>query len=256
MSDTYDLLVIGGGINGAGIARDAAGRGLRVLLVEKDDLASHTSSASTKLVHGGLRYLEHYEFRLVADHQGLVLGADLIEQAFGAFHVHQRVVGAMGDQGRAGDVGGDAFHGEGFERFRRIDRRVVDRHVQRRLRGNLGQPGLQRRPAVAGLRGKSVDGRLHPVDEGQLSDESLGFVDEKRVVALADSKEELAPHKVLTRVGVEQICEVVEPRKGAPVRGGVRIEEGMGVHQDGRYHPPGARLAGERRGRSGTEEGE
>ena len=67
MSEPYDLLVIGGGINGAGIARDAAGRGMRVLLVEKDDLASHTSSASTKLVHGGLRYLEHYEFRLVAE---------------------------------------------------------------------------------------------------------------------------------------------------------------------------------------------
>jgi glycerol-3-phosphate dehydrogenase len=64
---TYDLAVIGGGINGAGIARDAAGRGLSVLLVEKDDLASHTSSWSTKLVHGGLRYLEHYEFRLVAE---------------------------------------------------------------------------------------------------------------------------------------------------------------------------------------------
>ncbi|WP_283147569.1 glycerol-3-phosphate dehydrogenase [Silvimonas soli] len=61
----YDLLVIGGGINGAGIARDAAGRGLSVLLCEKDDLASHTSSASTKLIHGGLRYLEHYEFGLV-----------------------------------------------------------------------------------------------------------------------------------------------------------------------------------------------
>jgi glycerol-3-phosphate dehydrogenase len=61
----YDLLVIGGGINGAGIARDAAGRGLRVLLCEKDDLASHTSSASTKLIHGGLRYLEYYEFGLV-----------------------------------------------------------------------------------------------------------------------------------------------------------------------------------------------
>ena len=67
MNEAYDLLVIGGGINGAGIARDAAGRGLRVLLVEKDDLASHTSSASTKLVHGGLRYLENYEFRLVAE---------------------------------------------------------------------------------------------------------------------------------------------------------------------------------------------
>lgn len=61
----YDLLIIGGGINGAGIARDAAGRGLRVLLCEKDDLASHTSSASTKLIHGGLRYLEHYDFALV-----------------------------------------------------------------------------------------------------------------------------------------------------------------------------------------------
>jgi len=62
-----DLLVIGGGINGAGIARDAAGRGLSVTLVEKADLASATSSSSSKLVHGGLRYLEHFEFRLVAE---------------------------------------------------------------------------------------------------------------------------------------------------------------------------------------------
>ncbi|MGE5652398.1 MAG: glycerol-3-phosphate dehydrogenase, partial [Bacillota bacterium] len=60
-----DLLVVGGGINGAGIARDAAGRGLSVVLCEKDDLASHTSSASSKLIHGGLRYLEYYEFGLV-----------------------------------------------------------------------------------------------------------------------------------------------------------------------------------------------
>lgn len=60
-----DLLVVGGGINGAAIARDAAGRGLRVVLCEKDDLAQHTSSASSKLIHGGLRYLEHYEFGLV-----------------------------------------------------------------------------------------------------------------------------------------------------------------------------------------------
>ena len=62
---TYDLLVVGGGINGAGIARDAAGRGLSVLLCEQDDLAAHTSSASTKLIHGGLRYLEYREFGLV-----------------------------------------------------------------------------------------------------------------------------------------------------------------------------------------------
>ena len=65
--EIYDLLVIGGGINGCGIARDAAGRGLRVLLVEQDDLASATSQWSSKLIHGGLRYLEYYEFRLVAE---------------------------------------------------------------------------------------------------------------------------------------------------------------------------------------------
>ncbi len=63
----HDLLVIGGGINGAGVARDAAGRGLSVLLAEAGDLAAATSQWSTKLVHGGLRYLEHYEFRLVGE---------------------------------------------------------------------------------------------------------------------------------------------------------------------------------------------
>lgn len=63
----YDIVVIGGGINGAGIAADAAGRGLRVLLAEADDLAGATSSASSKLIHGGLRYLEHYAFRLVRE---------------------------------------------------------------------------------------------------------------------------------------------------------------------------------------------
>ncbi|HSD38229.1 MAG TPA: glycerol-3-phosphate dehydrogenase [Rhodocyclaceae bacterium] len=61
----FDLVIVGGGINGAGIARDAAGRGLKVLLVEREDLAQHTSSASTKLIHGGLRYLENFEFSLV-----------------------------------------------------------------------------------------------------------------------------------------------------------------------------------------------
>lgn len=64
---SFDLVVIGGGINGAGIARDAAGRGLRVCLVEQSDLAAYTSSASTKLIHGGLRYLEYREFRLVRE---------------------------------------------------------------------------------------------------------------------------------------------------------------------------------------------
>ncbi len=65
--DSFDILVVGGGINGAAIARDAAMRGASVLLVEKDDLAAHTSSASSKLIHGGLRYLEYYRFRLVRE---------------------------------------------------------------------------------------------------------------------------------------------------------------------------------------------
>jgi glycerol-3-phosphate dehydrogenase len=66
-AERYDLVIVGGGINGAGIARDAAGRGLRVLLCEKGDLAAATSAWSSKLIHGGLRYLEHFEFRLVAE---------------------------------------------------------------------------------------------------------------------------------------------------------------------------------------------
>ena len=64
---SFDLAIIGGGVNGCGIARDAAGRGLKVVLVEQGDLAQATSSASTKLFHGGLRYLEYYEFRLVRE---------------------------------------------------------------------------------------------------------------------------------------------------------------------------------------------
>src|SRR5277367_1888413 len=64
---SFDLILVGGGINGVGIARDAIGRGLAVLLCEKDDLAQGTSSRSGKLVHGGLRYLEYYEFRLVRE---------------------------------------------------------------------------------------------------------------------------------------------------------------------------------------------
>ena len=63
----YDLLVVGGGINGVGIARDAAGRGLKVLLGERGDLGGATSSASSKLIHGGLRYLEQLQFRLVSE---------------------------------------------------------------------------------------------------------------------------------------------------------------------------------------------
>ena len=67
MSEIFDILIIGGGINGAGIARDASGRNLKVCLVEKNTIGSATSSWSTKLIHGGLRYLENYEFRLVRE---------------------------------------------------------------------------------------------------------------------------------------------------------------------------------------------
>src|SRR5947208_10360313 len=66
-SGMVDLFVVGGGVNGAGVARDAAGRGLSVVMCEKDDLAQGTSSRSGKLVHGGLRYLEYFEFRLVRE---------------------------------------------------------------------------------------------------------------------------------------------------------------------------------------------
>ena len=64
-ADIFDVFIVGGGINGCGIAREAVGRGFSVCLAEMNDLASGTSSGSTKLVHGGLRYLEYYEFRLV-----------------------------------------------------------------------------------------------------------------------------------------------------------------------------------------------
>ena len=63
----HDLFIIGGGVNGCGVARDAAGRGLSVVLTEMKDLGSATSSSSTKLFHGGLRYLEFFEFRLVKE---------------------------------------------------------------------------------------------------------------------------------------------------------------------------------------------
>ena len=70
MTATFDLLIVGGGVNGCGIARDAAGRGLSTLVVEKGDLASATSSGSTKLFHGGLRYLEHFEIKMVREALG------------------------------------------------------------------------------------------------------------------------------------------------------------------------------------------
>ena len=78
------IVVIGGGINGAGIARDAAGRGYKVCLLEQGDLAQATSSSSTKLIHGGLRYLEHYAFRLV---EGILAGTICSAAAGPSYHL-------------------------------------------------------------------------------------------------------------------------------------------------------------------------
>ena len=77
--DKFDLVVVGGGIHGAAVARDAAGRGLKVMLAEKCDYACATSSASSKLIHGGLRYLEHLEFKLVRE--SLTERAELLKVA-------------------------------------------------------------------------------------------------------------------------------------------------------------------------------
>jgi glycerol-3-phosphate dehydrogenase len=99
-----DVLVVGGGINGAGIARDAAGRGLRVLLCEKDDLAQHTSSASSKLIHGGLRYLEQYQFGLVR--KALAEREVLLKSAPHIMHPLRFVMPQRGGDGRAGGASG------------------------------------------------------------------------------------------------------------------------------------------------------
>lgn len=104
-----DLLVVGGGINGAGIARDAAGRGLRVVLCEKDDLARHTSSASSKLIHGGLRYLEQYEFgqvrKALAEREVLLKSAPHIMHPL-RFVMPQRTGEGPAGEGRFGQPRG------------------------------------------------------------------------------------------------------------------------------------------------------
>ena len=113
MTDPVDIFIIGGGINGCGIARDAAGRGLSVALAEMNDLASATSSASTKLFHGGLRYLEYLEFRLVRE--ALIERENLLE-CDAAYRVADAVCAALsqghavrgGDAGLADAVGRDA----------------------------------------------------------------------------------------------------------------------------------------------------
>ena len=98
---TYDLFIIGGGVNGCGIARDAAGRGLKVFLAEQGDLAIGTSSASTKLIHGGLRYLEHYEFRLVRE---ALIEREVLLQGRAAHHL-AAALRAAASQGPAAVAG-------------------------------------------------------------------------------------------------------------------------------------------------------
>ncbi|MDP2809202.1 MAG: FAD-dependent oxidoreductase [Rhodocyclaceae bacterium] len=88
----FDLLVVGGGINGAGIARDAAGRGVKTALVDQGDFGGATSSASTKLIHGGLRYLEYYEFRLVKGSHIVVPRVHEGEHAYILQNVDKRVI--------------------------------------------------------------------------------------------------------------------------------------------------------------------
>ena len=100
--EIVDLLVIGGGINGAGIARDAAGRGLSVILCEKDDLAEGTSSRSGKLVHGGLRYLEYYEFRLVRE---ALIEREVLLRSGAAHHLADALRAAAQPRGAAGLAG-------------------------------------------------------------------------------------------------------------------------------------------------------
>ena len=107
MTETVDLLVIGGGVNGAGIARDAAGRGLSVVLCEKDDLAEGTSSRSGKLVHGGLRYLEYYEFRLVRE---ALIEREVLLQRRAAYHLADALRAAARPRiGRPGWCGSACF---------------------------------------------------------------------------------------------------------------------------------------------------
>ena len=99
MHERATCCVVGGGINGAGIARDLAGRGCSVVLCEKDDLASHTSSSSTKLIHGGLRYLEYYEFSLV---RKALAEREVLLQERAAHHV----AAALRDAARPVDAAG------------------------------------------------------------------------------------------------------------------------------------------------------
>ena len=158
---TADLFIIGGGVNGCGIARDAAGRGLSVTLAEMGDLAQATSSASTKLFHGGLRYLEYYEFRLVRE--ALIEREDLERDVL-------EVEGAEGGQDPAERV----LHGLGRARGRGLSGLHAigeDPRGHRAAFRSLPPPQRDRGARVDGRRGR-VPGRRRPLvraEEEELS---------------------------------------------------------------------------------------
>jgi glycerol-3-phosphate dehydrogenase len=185
-----DLLVVGGGINGAGIARDAAGRGLRVVLCEKDDLAQHTSSASSKLIHGGLRYLEHYEFALVR--KALAEREVLLKSAPHITHPLRFVMPHGGGEGLAGEGPGEGsgrMQGQRPAWMIRAGLFLYD-HLARRdfLPGSAGID-LRADPAGAALQRRYARAFVY----------SDAWVDDARLVVLAavDARERGAT--VLTR---------------------------------------------------------
>jgi glycerol-3-phosphate dehydrogenase len=179
-----DVLVVGGGINGTGIARDAAGRGLSVILCEKDDLASHTSSASSKLIHGGLRYLEYYEFGLV---RKALIEREILMRA--APHIISPLRFVMP-------------HMKGLRPawMIRIGLFIYDRLARRELLPGTQSVDLRNHPVGSALKPEMVRGFMY----------SDGWVDDARLVVLnaMDAAEKSAT--VLTRTS----CESVQQRDG------------------------------------------
>ncbi len=171
-----DVLVVGGGINGAGIARDLAGRGLGVLLVEQHDLAAHTSSSSTKLIHGGLRYLEHYEFNLVR--KALQEREVLLRSAP---HIMWPLRFVMPHDPQAGDMRPAWLIRLGLFLYDHLARREL-------LPGSTGVD-LRRHPAGAPLQARFTRGFVY----------SDGWVDDARLVVLNALDARLRGASICTR---------------------------------------------------------